>query len=106
MKLYVNCKRTNNRIYLTFNNLVYERIDIPSQLYIRCPHHDKEYYSNRDVIAEVSNIIEVGSGALLGGLVGALAGPTGVIVGAGLGSIITRISKQHDIEAVRRFNLS
>jgi hypothetical protein len=106
MKLFVICRNYREKVYLTFNNPVFERRDISPSLTVTCPRcNSQEFFSNRDVYAE-PDASDATSGAIIGGLIGLLAGPEGAIIGAGIGGMIGAGARERDQNAVRRFNQS
>lgn len=106
MKLYVICRITGEKVYLTFSNPIIERRDISPSFTIICPKcNSQEFFTNRNVCAE-SDVADATSGAIIGGLVGLLAGPEGAIIGAGIGTLLGAKARETDLRAVRRFNQS
>lgn len=106
MKLYVICRNCREKVYLKFTNPVYTRSDIRDGFYVLCPKCNfKEFFSNRGLYAE-TDASDATSGAIVGGLIGLLAGPEGAIIGAGIGSVIGAGAREKDQNAVRRFNQS
>lgn len=97
---------TGERVYLTYSNPIIERRDISPSFTIICPKcNSQEFFSNRDVYAE-PDAPDATSGAIIGGLIGLLAGPEGAIIGAGIGAMIGAGTRERDQAAVRRFNQS
>lgn len=111
MKLFVICRNYREKVYVTFNNPVFERRDISPSFTIICPKcNSHEFFSNRDVYAEPdapeATSGAITSGAIIGGLIGLLAGPEGAIIGAGIGGMIGAGARERNQNAVRRFNQS
>ncbi|MEL4304416.1 glycine zipper family protein [Methanococcoides sp. LMO-2] len=105
MKLYVICT-CGEKIYLEFDSPIRLRSDLNSYMTVKCPRcRNRRRITNRNVYAEKSSS-DATTGAIIGGLIGLLAGPEGALIGAGLGSLIGADSNKNDDNAVRRFNRS
>jgi hypothetical protein len=102
-KFYLNTiARTRNDLYNTFGN----------EVNVTCPLcHCNTNYDVHRFSAEVSDagghLKNSGIGVLIGGLLGIIAGPAGILFGAlGGGSIGGGASYKTEIDAVNRFNNS
>lgn len=106
MRLFVICKSCGRKTYL--NIYANSRRDLIRRygkyLTIRCPacNHENRYHVG-EVFAE-EGVSKVPAGAIVGGLVGLLGGPPGVIFGGGIGALIGGTADATEKERVRRFN--
>lgn len=98
MRLFVKCPSTKKRIYLSIN--VESRRDLPKRFSIKCPYESAHHeYKRIDVCAEPEKGTQVG-GALLGGLIGLVGGPLGLVIGGLAGAFLgDRIEKSEASEA-------
>ncbi len=72
MRLFVSCAHCGNKIYVS--NPSKTRLELPALFFLRCPICGQAIqYTPGDVYAEASDL-NIAGGALLGGLVGLLAG--------------------------------
>lgn len=104
MKLFINSKSTEQKIYLNLS------ANVRNDLRIRFGGDyftigDGFIYTVHEVFAEGESNNTAG-GAVIGGLLGVLGGPLGLLVGAGLGGMIGNSSDQDENKRVNTFNNS
>ena len=100
MRFYVNCKDSQEKIYITFQKEPQTRSDIPAIFSLKCQNGQIEGFTNNDVSAEVG--MEPIAGAVLGGvlfLIDPLIGLFGALIGA-----ISMNTKEEN--KVKKFNNS
>jgi hypothetical protein len=103
MRLYVNCRGGNHRVYFQWPGVV-TRADLPNPINITCSLDGSiADYGPWEVYAEAQAGGTAG-GAIIGGLLGILAGPVGVILGGLAGAGIGGGAERQDAENARRFN--
>jgi hypothetical protein len=103
MKLYVDSKSKNKKIYLA----VYadSRFDLAKLLgSTNFNLGDNETFHVNDVIAESEIPVNAPIGALVGGVVGILGGPVGILIGASLGGILANSTSMSEDKNVNLFN--
>ncbi len=101
MKLYVKCPTFNKRVYIT-NKIIF-RSELPKYFKIKCPFEDKIHaYNRNDVNAEPEKGYLAG-GAILGGLIGFLGGPLGIIIGGLAGTVLGDAIERKDIVKTNHF---
>lgn len=104
MKYYITCKNCSRKFNVATNALT--RSDLPTNFNLTCPFCRQINSCNPwDVYTETSILGSQGM-AVLGGLVGLLAGGAGALLGAGLGAAVGKKNEEKDREAVERFNSS
>ena len=104
MKLYVVRRGSNKRVYL--NRTATTRDDLRIQFggdYFTIG--DGHIYDVSEVRA-ISDSSGTAGGAVIGGLLGLLAGPGGLLIGAGLGGAIGNSTDNDDQKRVKIFNNS
>lgn len=95
-----------HRIYVTFPRPIETRSEIPDYFEIYCQICGiNKYFSRNDVHAEAETNSMMG-GAALGGLIGALAGPEGIIIGGFIGGLLGANADSEEQRRVRRFEQS
>lgn len=103
MRLFVNFPNCG-KVYLTV--CVEYRSLLPPVLQVKCPKDDVVMiFVRNQVMAEADGVATIG-GAIIGGLIGILAGPIGILAGGVLGGLVGSGAEAQDKEAVRRFNES
>lgn len=105
MKLYMDCHCCGKKIYLDSN--AETRYDLLNQwgptFQIMCPHcKQQSFYDVNEVNGEFDN--KAAPGAVVGGLIGLLAGPIGLIAGGTLGGLIGNNISDAEKKKVERFN--
>lgn len=110
MRLFIQkCKNCRNRIYLnvtasTRQHLA-ERIG-GREFEIRCPHCGKyTYHTLNDVLAQ-RTIPATPAAAIIGGLVGLIGGPLGMLIGGVAGTLWGANVDEIERKIVNRFNQS
>jgi hypothetical protein len=104
MRLYAVCKQCREKIYL--RKVVSTRSDLPLSFHLlhqNCAHLD--YYTSQDVMAESGTPATLG-GAAIGGLIGLLGGPLGLILGGATGAFLGASSDADEEKHVKKFNRS
>jgi hypothetical protein len=103
VKLYLQ-GQCGHKIFLTSPALT--RADLPAWFHLICPHDQQGgYYSTRNVFAEPESGQTAG-GAILGGLVGLLAGPIGLILGGTAGASLGAATEKTELARAKHFNES
>ncbi len=107
MKVFYNCTCCYQKIDLAVK--VKTRKDLLDQFgrnyFIHCPNcHFQNSANINSIMAEISNINAPISRAIGGGLIGALAGPLGIIIGTASGRAIGGVLRSNDRHAVDNFN--
>lgn len=104
MRLYAVCKQCRGKIYL--RRVVSTRSDLPLSFHLL---HQKrghlDYYTPLDVVAEAGTPATLG-GAAIGGLIGLLGGPLGLILGGATGAFLGASSDADEEKRVKNFNSS
>lgn len=105
MRLYVNCKQDGQKIFLNLFAHTREewRRKVGEYFLVECNCGYKGTYSVNDVFAE-EGVSSVPAGAVLGGLIGLLAGPLGMILGGTLGTLLGATTDENEKMKVRKFN--
>ena len=110
MRLFVYCNYCRNKIY--FNSSVQTRNELPFNFVLKCPqftcsvHGEDIAYFRNDVKAETDQRGVI-SGALILGVLGAVAGgPAGAVLGGLIGGAAGSNTDKSDSIAVERFNNS
>lgn len=102
MKVFVECKFCNSKIYLDKTHSTPN--DYPESISLSCDECGGEaFYTREDLQAEEDNNATA-AGVVLGGLAGAVGGPFGVALGAGIGGVLGQNQDQEEKEKVREFN--
>ena len=103
MRLYLQ-GQCGHKIYLT--SPAQTRAELPGWFQLQCPHDQQAgYYANQNVFAEPESGQTAG-GAILGGLVGLLAGPIGLILGGAAGASFGAATEKTELARANRFNES
>lgn len=107
MRLYIDdCCYCHQRIYL--NITAFTRTELANKIgysfEVECPVcHNRAIYSVDRVFAE-SGQSSVPGGAILGGLIGLIAGPEGALLGGLIGSAVGANADEEDKKRAQRFN--
>jgi hypothetical protein len=103
VKLYLQ-GHCGHRIYLT--SPATTRSEIPAWFQLQCPQDQSFYlYSSRSVVAQPESGHTAG-GAFLGGIVGLLGGPIGLILGGAAGAMLGAANENTEVAKANRFNQS
>jgi hypothetical protein len=103
VRLYLQgqCSHT---IYLT--SPAQTRAELPPWFQLQCPQDQTVgLYSNHSVFAQ-ADAGQTTGGAFLGGLVGLLGGPLGLILGGAAGAILGAANENNDQVRANKFNES
>ncbi|MEA2033506.1 MAG: hypothetical protein U9N41_07995 [Euryarchaeota archaeon] len=108
MRLFVECHHCHRRIYLGITaegrNELIQRLG-SSDFEVECPHCNySDTYSVNEVFAVESNVLP--AGAIIGGLIGLLGGPIGLIIGSSAGALLGASADAEDQRKARLFNES
>lgn len=109
MRLYVRrCENCDKKIYLNVfaptREKLREKIGEPFKL--KCNHCGYVgTYLVDDVFAE-KGAPSLPAGAIIGGLIGLLGGPLGLIIGGGFGAFLGATADENEERLVNRFNRS
>ncbi len=102
MKLYV-ITANNKKVYL--NLAASTRTELQNLIGGTHFYLGNTYYSIDNVYAEKSSN-DTAAGAVVGGALGALGGPIGILVGTALGGLIGNSSDEEENIKVEKFNAS
>lgn len=107
MRLFIReCNSCRKRIYLTVIAHSREQLAgrIGYEFKVRCPHcGNYSNYDVNDVFAEPGPPAAP-AGAILGGLIGLIGGPFGMLAGGGLGTLWGARADDEERKRVNRFN--
>jgi len=107
MRLFVQCKSCNSRIYLNITAPTREGLADKiggHEFEIRCPYCKKYTpYTVNDVFAE-KTLPATPAGAIIGGLVGLVGGPLGMFIGGTLGTLWGANADEKERKIVNGFN--
>lgn len=105
MKLYIISKLGNGKIYL--DTTASTRSELASKLgrsVFSLGNEGKIHVD--DVIAECDSTLNAGMGAAIGGGIGMLLGPIGILIGAGIGGVFGNDTTNAEKIRVEKFNRS
>lgn len=109
MRLFLCCNRCRRKIYLASNAKTRKELarQWTTSFNMHCPscRYKTTYYVN-SVFAERSVQNNSLSVAAIGGLVGLIGGPVGVLAGGAIGGLLGKNIDDSDYRAVIRFNNS
>lgn len=109
MRLFVKkCENCHQKIYLNVFARTRKklRLEIGESFEVKCNHCDYiGTYWVDDVWAE-EGPPSLPAGAVIGGLIGLLGGPLGLIFGGGVGALLGANADENENRMVRRFNKS
>lgn len=110
MKLFVRrCDTCGQKVYL--NITAYSRSQLRQRFggeyfFIICNHcRHRNTYGVSNVFAETENDSAI-AGGLIGGILGLIAGPAGMLIGGGLGALVGNNSDDEEKRRVHFFNNS
>ena len=103
MRLYVQDTETHQKVFL--DQLARTRVELAQLIGGAWFSLQGKTYHVNQVIAE-SGENNTATGAIVGGLIGLLAGPAGVILGGVIGGTLGKSSDNDDLSSVRKFNQS
>jgi hypothetical protein len=103
MKLFVRNKKSNEPLYI--NVSVSSRYEFAVKYGSTFRLNDGFTYSIDDIYAE-SESGNTTAGMIIGGVLGLLAGPVGIVIGASLGGVVGNNNDETDKERVDNFNNS
>jgi hypothetical protein len=103
MKIYV-VDTSGHRIYLILPSQIERRSQLPTNFTAYCKYCRRIYtFTRNDVMVESDLENATVGGATLGGLIGILGGPYGILFGAAIGTAIGRYLHENDLERIRNF---
>lgn len=100
MRLYVTCPNDQQKIYVDIKAKHQIHI-IPFD--IECPYDGEIHHYTKDDVEAEPKLGTVAGGAIVGGLIGLLGGPIGVILGGAAGAMLGANAEDEENRNVREF---